>query len=131
MLTDEIYCLKFVELEWLRGRLWKEWRNENRVVRWKCEGGRGTHRFANRLVSASSCFVVAFLFKVRMGCMAKKDFPVSINTFASCVAIAYLLSDAFLFYFIYSFLVNIATWLCNHCLYQSYGFYIKDEIVFS
>lgn len=86
MFTDEIYCLKFVGLEWLRGRLWQERRDENRVVWRKWEGGRGTHRFSNRLVSASSCFVVAFLFKVGMGCMAKKDFSVSVNTFGSCVA---------------------------------------------
>jgi len=36
----------------------------------------------------------------------------------------------FYFIFIYSFLINIATWLSNHCLYQACGFCIKSETVF-
>jgi hypothetical protein len=88
-------------------------------VRWKWGGGKGIHRFCNRLVSASSCFVVAFFLKVGMGCMAKKDFSVSVNTFTSCLArstSAYLLSDAFVS-FLTSFFLILPRGCFNHCLY--------------
>jgi hypothetical protein len=72
--------------------------------------GKGIHRFSNRLVSASSCFVVTFFLKVRMGCIGEGRFFGTRKYFLRSKS-ACLLSHVFCIFCFFPFWLNIVTWL--------------------